>query len=126
MVAELAYVAGLLATDGNLGQRKPVITIVSKDTDLLETVRRCLAVTTPIDGSIGVTRRRGNHAIWRLRYAKTDSIGLLRWMYYASDVPCLNRKRLRAEKFLAPLGKAPGGRTGRPRVGWLYNTNSHF
>ena len=40
MVAELAYVAGLLATDGNLGQRKPVITIVSKDTDLLETVRR--------------------------------------------------------------------------------------
>jgi hypothetical protein len=29
---------GLIATDGNLGRKKPIITIVSKDVDLLETV----------------------------------------------------------------------------------------
>ena len=32
---EVAYAVGLIATDGNLGRKKPVLTIVSKDTDLL-------------------------------------------------------------------------------------------
>jgi len=41
-------VVGLIATDGNLGRQKPVITIVSKDVDMLETVRRCLGLTTPM------------------------------------------------------------------------------
>jgi len=44
--ANLAYVVGLIATDGNLGRKRPVITLVSKDVDLLETVRRCLGLTT--------------------------------------------------------------------------------
>src|SRR5437868_6134942 len=45
--ADVAYVIGLIATDGNLARKRPVITIVSKDTDLLETIRRCLGLITP-------------------------------------------------------------------------------
>jgi hypothetical protein len=229
--AQVAYVVGLIATDGNLGRKKPMITIVSKDIDLLETVRHCLGITTPIrrhsggerdrchhlcwharslyewlleigltpaksltlrplnvpdeyfadffrgcidgdgtilvytdryhvpkcdryvyerlylsivsasyafiewlrttvqrlatvNGSIGVRQRRGAHSIWQLRYAKAEAIQLLRWMYYASDVPCLNRKRVKAEKFLRPLGRTSQRLTGRPRIGWLYNAES--
>ena len=228
--AELAYVVGLIATDGNLGRKRPVITLVSKDVTLLETVRRCLGLTTRLQkhrggygdhcnhvswqdrklyewlreiglspaksltlrplavpdryfadffrgcidgdgsvfvytdryhvrkceryiyerlyvsivsascafiewlrttvhrltnvkGSIGVRQRPGTQPLWKLRYAKAQSIELLKWMYYAPDVPCLDRKRAKAEKFLCPLGLAPSGRTGRPRVGWLYNVN---
>lgn len=226
--AESAYVVGLIATDGNLGRKKPVITIVSKDIDLLETVRRCVGLTTLIgrhrgaggqhyhrlswhdrslyrwlseigltpaksltlrplripdeyfvdffrgcidgdgsivvytdryhlakcdryvyerlylsivsasyafidwlgatvhrltnvEGSIGVEKRPGSHSVWRLRYAKSHSIQLLRWMYYAPGIPCLDRKRTTAEKFLSPLGHAAHRTTGRPRAGWIYN-----
>jgi hypothetical protein len=222
---------GLIATDGNLARKRAAITIVSKDTDLLETVRRCLGLITPIKphgggygnrchhlawhdrsfyewlrgigltpaksltlgplsvpdeyfadffrgcidgdgsirvytdryhvrkceryvyerlyvsivsasqpfvewlqmsvrrltgaaGSMTVSHRQGAHPLWELRYAKAQSIRLLTWMYHAPDVPCLNRKREKAGRFLMPLGVASEGSTGRPRVGWLYNVNS--
>jgi hypothetical protein len=35
-----------------------------------------------------------------LRFAKRESIAVLRWMYYAPGVPALVRKRLAAESFL--------------------------
>lgn len=226
--AETAYLVGLIATDGNLGRTKPVITLVSKDLALLETARRCLPLRTTLgrhpgghrgpyhrlswynrslyqwlreigltpakslslsplaipdacfvdffrgcidgdgsivvyadrqhvaacdryvyerlylsivsasevfidwlrstvrrltdaDGSISVERRAGAHSVWKLRYSKADSIRLLRWMYYAPDVRCLDRKRAMAEKFLSPLGHAASRGPGRPRAGWIYN-----
>ncbi len=39
-------------------------------------------------------------SMWILRFAKKDSIKLLPWIYYAPDVPCLNRKRKIADKFI--------------------------
>jgi len=228
----MAYVVGLIATDGNLERRKPVITIVSKDVTLLETVRRCLHLRTIIrrhgaeggrpyhrlswydrslyqwllqigltpaksltlsqlhipddhfadffrgcidgdgsilvytdryhattsgryvyerlylsivsasyafidwlratvyrlthaEGSMTVQTRASAHSAWTLRYSKTESIRLLKWMYYAPDLPCLERKRATAERFLAPLGHAAKRRAGRPRVGWIYNGTDH-
>jgi hypothetical protein len=50
-----------------------------------------------------VTERRGPGAtvpLCRLSFAKKDAIALLRWIYYAPDVPCLARKRTIAELFL--------------------------
>jgi hypothetical protein len=229
--ADVAYVVGLIATDGNLGRKGAAMSIVSKDTDLLETVRRCLGLVTPIKphvggygtmchhivwrdrsfydwllgigltpaksltlgplkvpdeyfadffrgcidgdgsirvytdryhvrkceryvyerlyvsivsasrpfvewlqmivcrltgaaGSMTVSHRQGAHPLWELRYAKAQSIRLLAWMYYAPSVPCLHRKRAKAERFLTPLGAASERSTGRPRVGWLYNVDS--
>ncbi len=223
---EMAYAVGLIATDGNLARGSRQITVTSKDVDLLETVRRCLQLKTPIsasrsgagklchrlqwrdsvlyewlltigltpaksltlgrlavpdehfadfvrgcidgDGSIktytdryhvsknptyvyerlfvslvsasqsflewvraSIARLNGvrgsltvrtagrPHPLWCLKYAKRESIRLLRWMYYSRTVPCLARKQLRAEPFLQTqcngmLGAmVPGWRNGR-------------
>lgn len=45
---ELAYVVGLIATDGNLSIDGRHLTVTSADRDLLETVRACLRTTTSI------------------------------------------------------------------------------
>lgn len=223
--AEIAYVVGLIATDGNLSRERYGLALSSNDIDLLETARRCLQLTNSItpytngrcyhiqwrdrhfyewlvglgltpaksltlgplgvpdeyfadffrgcvdgDGTIlvytdryhtpkkecyvyerlyvslvsasrpfldwtrarnralvGVLgemsehRKKGRRPLWRLRYAKAESIRVIRSMYYAPDVPCLVRKRAKAERFLSPLGHSPLRPTGRPRVGWLYN-----
>src|SRR5215831_8268861 len=50
---------------------------------------------THANGSIEMRERPGGHALWRLRYAKAESIQRLRWMYYASNVPCLERRKQR-------------------------------
>jgi hypothetical protein len=39
-------------------------------------------------------------SMWGVNYAKKDSLKLLSWIYYNSDVPCLKRKRAIAEKFM--------------------------
>jgi hypothetical protein len=65
--AAVAYVVGLIATDGNLGRKKPMITIVSKDTDLLETVRYCLGVTTPVRRHSAGYGHRCHHLCWHDR-----------------------------------------------------------
>jgi len=220
-----AYALGLMATDGNLSGRRGHLSLVSKDVEQIETLRRCLHLEAPVlrvpsptgclhkvqwcdrglydwfvgvgltpaksrtlgplavpdelfadffrgcidgDGSVlvyidryhatrrphyvyerlyvslvsasrrfldwmqagigrivgvaGAIQRSGprERPIWVLRYAKAESIRLLGWMYYSADVPCLARKRVKAVKFLAPLGCAPTRSVGRPRVGWLY------
>lgn len=38
--------------------------------------------------------------IWRLRFAKNDSLKILPWIYYRPNLPCLSRKRKIAERFL--------------------------
>jgi len=43
----------------------------------------------------------GRRTAWKLRFAKRDSMQILRWIYYAADVMCLQRKRIRAEQALA-------------------------
>ncbi len=52
------------------------------------------------EGSINVTQRPSRRPLFSLKFAKKESITLLRWMYYSSDVPCLARKRNIAEPFL--------------------------
>jgi hypothetical protein len=77
-----------------------------------DTVHRLLGVT----GSVAVRRYAARRDIWCLRYAKRESLALLRWIYYRPDVPCLERKRARAAPLLIPRDRAPGRRPGRPMV----------
>ncbi len=37
---------------------------------------------------------------WELKYAKADSIRIVRWMYYDLDAPCLGRKRDLVSRYL--------------------------
>jgi LAGLIDADG-like domain len=75
---EIAWIVGLIATDGNLSKTRSGITLTSKDLDLLEGVRRCLSLSNSIgrsEGGLGTGVRRLQ---WRSRtlYAWLRNIGL--------------------------------------------------
>jgi hypothetical protein len=97
------------------------VSLVSASRHFLNWVQARVGRLTGVVGVVHERHPKGRKPIWVLRYAKTDSIALIRWMYYAPDVSCLDRKRARAEKFLTCLGEVHGTRVGRPRVGWRYN-----
>ena len=50
-------------------------------------------------------RKNSKTPIWKLKFAKKDSLKLLSWIYHKPDLPCLNRKRKIAERFLKNLQK---------------------
>jgi len=49
------------------------------------------------------TKKDRKMKMWKLRFAKKDSLKLLSWLYYKPNLPCLYRKRKIAERFLKPL-----------------------
>jgi hypothetical protein len=51
--ADLAWVVGLIATDGNLSPNGRAVSVTSKDIDLLETIRCCMNLKNPIRKTIG-------------------------------------------------------------------------
>lgn len=69
---KLAYAVGLIATDGNLGRRTATISMVSKDIDLLETMRRCLDVETQIRPHRGGYSKRCHRLAWRDRWRRIN------------------------------------------------------
>jgi hypothetical protein len=95
------------------------VSLVSASRRFLDWVQASVKRLAEVSGAVqhsGPSER----SVWCLRYAKAESIRLLRWIYYAPDIPCLARKRDKAMKFLAPLGRTAARPVGRPRVGWLY------
>src|SRR5713101_8308035 len=96
--------------------RRLFVSIVSASkrlpTWLRATVQRLIGVT----GHLTVKRAAGKNDIWCLRYAKGESLRLLRWMYDVVDVPCLSRKRGIAAPFLTPGELAARHGPGRPMV----------
>jgi len=59
--------------------------------------------------------------MWDLKFGKKESMALLNWMYYAPDLPCLHRKRKKAESLLYKeqlywSKNSPSCSVGRPRV----------
>ena len=52
-----------------------------------------------------ITHHRGK-SLYQLKYAKRESLKLLRKMYYSRRVVCLKRKRLKIKKALAIIGKS--------------------
>jgi hypothetical protein len=98
------------------------VSLVSASRPFLDWIRARVCALVRIAGEINEQRKEGRRSLWRLRYAKAESIRLIGWMYYAPNLPCLARKRAKAERFLSPLGSSSLRPAGRPRVGWLYNT----
>lgn len=96
------------------------VSLVSASRPFLEWIQTTVHRLIGVSGTIDTKRERDRRPISRLRYPKAESIRVIGWMYYAPNVPCLARKRVKAERFLSPLGYAVRS-TGRPRVGWLYN-----
>ena len=75
-------------------------------------VRRLLGLS----GSITVRRSPGKRDIFCLRYAKAESLSILRWLYHSPDVLCLERKRVIAVPFLRSPEPVQRRGPGRPMV----------
>ncbi len=43
--------------------------------------------------------------MWDIKFAKKESIKLLKWIYYKKNLPCLKRKRVIAEKTIEKISK---------------------
>lgn len=51
-------------------------------------------------------KTRPSHVnIWQLKFMKRESMKLLGWIYYSPNIPCLNRKRLKAKQVLKVIAK---------------------
>jgi hypothetical protein len=59
----------------------------------LDWLRARLTVRLGLRGGISATVRPGRNPLYRLMYAKHDSIALMRWIYADRSAPCLVRKR---------------------------------
>ena len=75
--AELAYAVGLITTDGCLSRDGRHLTMTSKDTDLLETVRRCLDIRARI--TLSTNPRPCYRVQWSdgVFYQRLTEIGLM-------------------------------------------------
>jgi hypothetical protein len=76
------------------------VSLVSASPQFLEWVRACVRRLRGIGGHL-TTRSIRHHNLWCLRYAKRESVNLLKWIYYAPNVPALARKREKAVRGLA-------------------------
>jgi hypothetical protein len=93
------------------------VSVVSASPAFIEWLRASTRRLAQVSGDVGLRRSPGRHDVWRLRYAKRESLALLRWIYYTPNVACLRRKRDRAEPFLCQTAMgAAVRRPGRPMV----------
>jgi len=77
------------------------VTLGSASRPFLDWLRAALGRLTGLSGSISQRASHRGRPYWVLRWARRESVRLLGWMYYAPSLPCLARKRHRAEPFLA-------------------------
>lgn len=69
----------------------------------IEWIRKNISRLLTINGHLWERRPRRSYqttSIWEIKFAKKDSIKLLSWLYYTPNLPCLERKRKIAEKFI--------------------------
>jgi len=77
------------------------VNLVSASHAFLDWIQATLTRLLDVRGAISVTRKPAARPCYVLRYAKREAPRVLRWIYYASDVPCLGRKRDKAAPFLS-------------------------
>jgi hypothetical protein len=92
------------------------VSLVSASPPFIEWLRASVQRLWQLSGDVGVRTSPRHHDVWRLRYAKRESLALLRWIYYSPDVACLQRKRDLAEPFLVRRPSPAVRRPGRPVV----------
>jgi hypothetical protein len=56
-------------------------------------------------GINGHITTNSNNVCKQLKYAKADSLKIIRKMYYSNNVVCLSRKKLKINKVLAMIGE---------------------
>ncbi len=74
---------------------------ISASFEHLKWIRECIKESLNIEGALtSHLRKNRKFPLWKLRFAKKESLKILPWIYYRPGLPCLNRKRKIAERFL--------------------------
>jgi hypothetical protein len=92
------------------------VSIVSASPRFLEWMQTRVWSLRGLSGSLMIRRSIGRRDMWCLRYAKHESLAVLRWIYYAPELACLGRKRDIAAPFLRPPDSPRRRGPGRPMV----------
>jgi hypothetical protein len=79
------------------------VSIVSASRPFLGWIQSTALRLRGVSGHLTLRKHNEHHDLWSLRYAKRESVDVLRWIYYAPDLPALFRKRQRAERALASV-----------------------
>ena len=80
--SELAYVVGLLVTDGNVSKDGRHITMVSSDKDLIETFRDCLSLKNSV--SISTNNGYSKKPSYRMQFS---NVKLYKWLLEIGLLP---------------------------------------
>lgn len=75
---------------------------ISVSEDHIKWLKNKIQELTPFKGSLTKTIMKNPKRVpmWTIKFSKKESIELLQWIYYKTDLPSLNRKRLLAEQIL--------------------------
>ena len=73
------------------------LSFISASADHIIWLQKHIKKLLQIEGSLSLPQ---SSSVWQLRYAKSDSLKILRKMYFSKNVVCLSRKRLKIEKAL--------------------------
>lgn len=68
----------------------------------IEWLQQRIAKQISVNGAI-FNGKGKNLSMWTLKYSKNESEKLLDWIYYSDDLPCLERKKLLAQKALSVI-----------------------
>lgn len=79
------------------------ITIASSSRPFLEWLHLVIQNEIAVRGAIVDRKRIGRKPHWNLKFAKHDSVTVLNWIYYDSQVPRLERKYERAKLYLSTV-----------------------
>ncbi len=73
----------------------------------IEWIRSVVQKLTGLHGDLFEVRSKNKNrvSIWQLKYMKKESIKLLSWLYYSPNLPCLERKRQKADGILKRITK---------------------
>lgn len=78
------------------------LTFTSASPDHINWLKQQLSTRLKIKGHVSSAEKRSAQS---LRYAKKESLIIIRKIYYSKNVVCLKRKRLKIEKTLAIIGE---------------------
>jgi len=74
---------------------------ISASFEHLKWIQESIKEILSIEGALtSYLRKNRKFPLWKLRFAKKESLKILPWIYYRSGLPCLARKRKIAERFL--------------------------
>ncbi len=82
------------------------ISFISASTRYIKWLKKKNREHIQIKGAINANQ---NSSVYQLRYAKKESLKIIKFMYYNDNVICLTRKKKKIEK---AIKKRPGGETG--------------